>query len=252
MENRETAAGGVDREKEALLKELSEAVQLRDEFLSVASHELRTPIAVLNLRLETVLRQAKRLGPGSEKLTAGVEIAIRQTTRLSRLIDELLDVSRIASGHLKIQREEVDLSRMVGEVLARLHDLIERGGCSIELRAPTDVSGRWDRLRLEQVLVNLLTNAVKYGGPGPIEVSLAADETQAILTVRDHGPGIPAEQQARIFNRFVRAAPREVSSAGLGLGLYIAREIVEGHGGAIRVESRPGDGAAFVVEIPRG
>ena len=222
------------------------------ELLSVASHELRTPLAVLKLRLDSVLRQATRLGPGSEKLTAGVETAIRQTARLSQLIDELLDVSRIATGHLTIEREEVDLSRVVDDVLTRLRDFIERGGCAAELRAEPAVWGLWDRLRLEQSLVNLLTNAVKYGGPGPIEVSLSADHAndgEVRLAVRDHGPGIPAELQGRIFNRFVRAAPREVG--GLGLGLYITRQIVEAHGGRIHVESRPGEGAAFVVEIPR-
>jgi signal transduction histidine kinase len=219
------------------------------ELLSVASHELRTPLAVLKLRLDSVLRQARRLGPGTEKLTAGVETAIRQTGRLSQLIDELLDVSRIASGHLTIEREEVDLSRVVDDVLTRLRDFIERGGCAVDLRAEPSVWGLWDRLRLEQVLVNLLTNAVKYGGAGRIEVALSATEGEARLAVSDHGPGIPAEQQARIFNRFVRAAPREVG--GLGLGLYITREIVEAHGGRIHVESRPGEGATFVVELPR-
>jgi signal transduction histidine kinase len=251
MESSELAlsAADVDPEKEALLKHLSEAVQLRDDFLSVASHELRTPIAVLKLRLETVLRQAKKMGPETEKLTGGIEIAIRQTARLSRLIDELLDVSRIASGHLKIERDDVDLSRVVGDVLARLRDLVERGGCAVESLVEPGVSGRWDRLRLEQVLVNLVTNAVKYGGTGRIDVSLSADEERATLRVRDHGPGIPPEQQARIFNRFVRAAPGE--AGGLGLGLYIAREIIEGHGGTIHVDSRPGAGASFVVELPR-
>jgi signal transduction histidine kinase len=249
MENSEAAARAVDLEKEALLKHLGEAVRLRDEFLSVASHELRTPISVLKLRLETVLRQSRKLGPTAEKLTGGIETAIRQTARLSRLIDELLDVSRIASGHLRIERDEVDLSRIVEDVVARLRDFAGRGGCAVDLLVEPCVSGRWDRLRLEQVLVNLVTNAVKYGGPGRIEVSLSADMDRATLRVRDHGAGIAEELQTRIFNRFVRAAPGE--AGGLGLGLYIAREIIEGHGGAIRVESQPGDGATFVVELPR-
>jgi len=233
---------------ERLLVELRDALRMRDELLSVASHELRTPLAVLSLKLDSVLRAARRLGPDAAKLTSGVETAIRQTARLSRLIDELLDVSRIATGHLTIQPEDVDLARVVGDVVGRLRELIDRRGCSVHLHAPSSVTGHWDRLRLEQVLVNLVTNAVKYGGPGPIEITLSAGDLAARVDVRDHGPGIPLDQQAVIFNRFVRASR---DSRGLGLGLYISRQIVEAHGGTISVASPPGAGACFTVEIPR-
>lgn len=195
-----------------------------------------------------MLRQARNAGPAGEKLADGIEIAMRQSGRLTRLIDELLDVSRITSGRLTLELEDVNLSQLVPEVEERLRQMLERGGCSAELRIQPRVVGRWDRLRLEQVLVNLLTNAMKYGGHSPIEVSLHADERQATLAVRDRGPGIPEGEQQRIFERFARAAPRGVG--GLGLGLYITRQIVEAHGGRIRVESQPGKGAAFFVELP--
>jgi PAS domain S-box-containing protein len=237
-----------ERERERLLKELGDAMEARDEFLSVASHELRNPLNALNLKLDLILKQARNAGPAGEKLASGIEVALRQSGRLTRLIDELLDVSRITSGRLTLEREDVNLSQLVPEVEDRLRQMVERGGTTVELRVQPGVVGRWDRLRLEQVLVNLLTNAVKYGGRSPIEISLQADERQATLAVRDRGPGIPEAEQQRIFERFARAAPRGVG--GMGLGLYITRQIVEAHGGRIRIESQPGQGATFLVELP--
>ena len=237
-----------EEDREKLLRQLRDALEARDEFLSIASHELRTPITALNLKLELLLRELGRGDSDTRKLAARLEMATRQTRRLTRLVDELLDVSRIATGRLKLEHERVDLSLLTQDVLARHREVIDRGNCSVTVRVEPTVVGNWDRMRLEQVLVNLLTNAVKYGAGSPIEVELHADDHQAILIVRDHGPGISERDQRRIFERFARLAPRGVG--GLGLGLYIARTIVEAHRGRIRVESRQGQGATFVVELP--
>lgn len=218
------------------------------EFIAIASHELKNPLNVLSGELHILLNQARRGGAQGEQLVAGIDVAIRQTERLTHLLEQLLDVERITAGHLKLQLELVELSRLIPDVVERLRDTIEGGGCRVALHVQTGVAGRWDRLRLEQALVNLLTNAVKYGGRGLIEVSLETDTGQVTIVVRDHGSGIPPGQQSRIFERFVRAAPHGVG--GVGLGLYITRQIVEQHGGRIRVESQPGAGAAFYVSLP--
>lgn len=237
-----------ERDMERLLDELTHALRARDEFLSIASHELKTPLLALKLRLEQLFLQTRRkAGSEAESIASGLEVALRQTGRLSRLVDDLLDMSRIASGRLSLEREEVNLSDLVRDSVARLREVIERGGCSVSLNVQADVVGRWDRLRIEQVLANLITNAVKYGGT-PIEVSVEVDASMAMIVVRDHGPGILESDQQRIFEQFVRAAPK--GTGGLGLGLYITRQIVEAHGGAIRVESRPGAGATFFVTLP--
>jgi hypothetical protein len=236
-------------ERKRAERDLKDALQARDEFLSIASHELKTPLSALNLKLDLMLRQARRAGPEVKKIASGIELVVRQAGRLTRLIDELLDISRITSGQLKLEHEDVDLTRLIEDTVERLRETIDRGGGSITLDLQQAVVGRWDRLRVEQVLVNLLTNAVKYGGRGPIEVSLEADADRASMTVRDHGPGVPEKEQTRIFGRFVRAAPK--GTGGMGLGLYISRQIVEAHGGTIRIESQPGSGASFVVALPR-
>ncbi len=238
-----------ERENERLLDELTRALRARDEFLSVASHELQTPLAALKLKLEQIFLQVRRKAdPEGDGVAAGIEVALRQTGRISRLVDDLLDVSRIASGRLRLEREEVNLSALVTDSVTRLREFAERGGCSLALYVQPDVVGHWDRLRVEQVLANLVTNAVKYGGRSSIDVSVEANASEATIVVRDRGPGIRESDQQRIFEQFVRAAPR--GTGGLGLGLYITRQIVEAHGGQIRVESRAREGAAFIVTLP--
>jgi PAS domain S-box-containing protein len=235
-------------ESERLLERLSGALKSRDEFLSFASHELKTPITALSIKLDILLREVGRPGSDSGKIAAGLEVAARQTQRLTRLVDELLDVSRIMARPLKLEREEMNLSLLIQDVLTRLHEVIDRAECSVLRHVQPGVAGTWDRMRLEQVLENLLTNAAKYGAGSPIEVALRADGRWATLAVRDHGPGIPESEHGRIFDRFARMAPPGVG--GLGLGLYITKQIIEAHHGRIRVESRQGQGATFVVELP--
>ncbi|MFP2928798.1 ATP-binding protein [Pyxidicoccus sp. 3LG] len=233
-------------------RHLQEAIRARDEFLSVASHELKTPLTSLGLRLHAFGR-AIDTDPDSEMgKRYGREVAAmrRQVTRLAELIDGLLDVSRISTGRLKIHRESVDLVALVQEMVARFVPEAERAGCMLEFQPPaTPCVGSWDRLRLEQVVSNLLSNALKYGAEQPVHVHVEEEAGRARLWVRDEGIGISPEAHARIFQKFERAVS-ERHYGGLGLGLYVVRTLVEAMGGTIRVESQPGEGATFIVELP--
>ncbi|MCY1040816.1 ATP-binding protein [Corallococcus sp. bb12-1] len=228
-------------------KELLVAVRLRDDFLSVAGHELRTPLTTLQLQLHSLTRLAREVG--DERVQERVERARQQTQRLGTLTETLLDVVRIRAGRLELQVEECDLAAVVLEVVERSAEAVTRSGCQLRVLVEQPVWGHWDRSRLEQVMTNLLSNALKYGAGKPVEVVVKASRDRARLVLQDHGIGIPLDAQARIFDRFERAVPTS-SHGGLGLGLWIARQVVEAHGGILRVESEPGSGATFTVELP--
>jgi PAS domain S-box-containing protein len=241
-----------EEERARLLRESQEAVRVRDEFLSVASHELRTPLTPLSLKLHSLLRAAESLPGGTvpaTRVAADVHVAQRQVRKLTDLIRDLLDVSRLAHGKLSLNPEQVDLVALAREVTAGLAPEAERAGCAVEVHAARAVVGHWDRLRLEQVLTNLLTNAVKYGAGQPIQVDVRVDGDGAVLVVRDEGIGIEAEHLSRIFDKFERAVS-ERHYGGLGLGLYITQQVVQAMGGTIQVESHPGMGATFSVRLP--
>jgi PAS domain S-box-containing protein len=233
------------------LDEAKRAIGVRDQFLSIASHELRTPLTSLTLQLSSLsrlMRAGTLRDVPSEKLEGRLVRMEQQTARLASLIDELLDVSRISTGRLSIDHQPTDLVEIAREVLERLADEATAARCGLELRAPASLIGAWDRNRMDQVLTNLVDNAIKYAGGQPVEIEIERGAASARLAVRDRGPGVPEEEQERIFQQFERAAP--ASMAGLGLGLWIASRIVMAHGGTIEVESRPGGGASFVVELP--
>ncbi len=239
-------------EREQLYGEALAAVRARDDFLSVASHELRTPLSSLKLQLDLLLRPPRRAAtapalpePVSERLRA----AAGHVDRLSRLISELLDVSRITAGKLRLDLEQVDLSALCCDVVSRFHEDAARAGCEVTLIAAEKAPGKWDRLRLEQVVTNLLSNALKFGAGKPVEVTVQNQDPRRLLVVRDRGIGVPPEDVERIFQRFERTLSAR-RYAGLGLGLYIVRQIVHAHGGTIRVESQPGAGSTFTVELP--
>ena len=229
---------------------LREAVVLRDDFLSVASHELRTPLTALKLEVANLLRLA-RLDGGSERarLIAKVQKIDAQATRLRGLIDDLLDVSRLAAGQLDLDVAPVDLAGLTCEVGARYTSEAARVGSTLTVEATEAAIGHWDRDRLEQVVSNLISNAVKYGDGKPIDVTVRAEGGHAELTVRDHGLGIAPQDQERIFGRFERAASSG-NYGGIGLGLWTVKQIVWVFGGVVSVESAPGAGSVFTVELP--
>lgn len=224
------------------------AIQLRDEFLSVAGHELRTPLTALLLQAQSLARSSQEPSQG-ERAKQRAERLTRSAARLSKLVDELLDVTRITSGRLQLSPESLDLGELVSEVLQGASEQIERSRSPVRCSGGEGLRGAWDRHRLEQVVMNLLSNALKYGNEQPITITLTREDEQAVLRIRDHGIGISVEDQARIFGRFERAvSPRNFG--GLGLGLWIARQIVEAHGGTIEVWSVQGQGSEFTVRLP--
>jgi PAS domain S-box-containing protein len=224
------------------------AVQMRDEFLAVASHELRTPLSTLVLRLGLLERHAAK--GDLEQVQPSVRRAQDQAERIGNLVDRLLDVSQLASGRLKLDLTPCDLSEIVKEVTERLSEQASTAGSELRLSVSAGISARADKFRLEEALSNVISNAIKYGSGRPIDIQLKTRDAKAILTVQDRGIGIPAEDLSRIFGRFERTTVSR-NYGGLGLGLYIASQIVEQHGGTIRAENRSSGGTSFVIEMPR-
>ncbi len=228
----------------AAAEERRRAVDLREEFLAIASHELKTPITALKIRL-----QIARTATAEMVTRAAIDVAIAQVDRISRLVGHLLDLARIGRQlSLSLEPEPLDLGLLTGTIAERHREDLTRAGSALTLALADGVTGRWDALRLEQVLVNLLSNALRHAPGAPVAVSVSSEGGKARLVVRDAGPGIQPSDRERIFKRYERVS--HDGSPGLGLGLHIAREIVVAHGGEIRVEDAPGGGAAFVVELP--
>ncbi len=233
-----------------LFANAQEAIRVRDDFLSIASHELRTPLTALQAHLQGLLRSLQRELPPPATVETKIETALRQTRRLGKLVNELLDVSRITAGKLHLEREPFDLAELATELAERFREEAQRAGSELVVRAEHGATGRWDRNRIEQVLTNLLSNAIKYGAGEPVELDVKNTGATVCVSVYDRGIGISPEAQLRIFGRFERASS-ERHYGGLGLGLYITREIVAAHGGQILVKSAPGEGARFLVVLPR-
>jgi signal transduction histidine kinase len=247
------------REQQALLeklnaaqRELEHAVKMRDDFMSIVAHELRTPLNTLFLESQLRRMQLGRgnmAAFGAPQLEAMFARDDRQIRNMVRLIEDMLDVSRIRSGALSVRPVRTELSLLLQRVIDDLEQQAAAAGSAISLHAPQPVDGCWDEFRIEQVMVNLLTNALRYGGGKPVEVSLAPTGEGAHIEVRDHGIGISAEDQSRIFHQFERAGGGR-SADGLGLGLYITQQLVEAHGGRIGVASEPGRGSVFSLDLP--
>ena len=251
---RKRAEGALQRAREAAQRErqLKATLEARDRFLDIASHELKTPLTSLELQVASL----RRLGVtcpttplSEERVQSKCDVILRQVDRLKVLINGLIDVGRISSGHLHLSREPVELSSLVATVLARSAEAIERSGSEVAFHAPGPLVGSWDRSLVESVVAQLVSNALKFGEGKPVEVAVRVEARRAILTVRDHGIGISVEHQRRIFERFERAVS-ERHYGGFGVGLWVARQAIEAQGGRISVESSPGAGAEFAVELP--
>ena len=223
------------------------AVRMRDEFLAIASHELRTPLSTLVLRLGLLERHA--VSGDMAQVQSSVNRAKDQTDRMRRLVDRLLDVSQLASGRLKLDLAPNDLGRVVKEVVERFSDDASNAHCQLRLKVADGVKMPLDGFRLDEAIGNIISNAIKYGAGKPIDVEVKTTDHKAMVVVQDRGIGIPVEDLSRVFGRFERTAVSQ-NYGGLGLGLYIARQIIEQHEGSIRAENRSGGGARIVIELP--
>ena len=237
-------------EQKRLVAELQAALSARDEFLSASSHRLKTPLAALQLQVQAVLRAAGH--SGDERTLAQARAMERQVLRMATVIEQLVEVSRIQAGGVVLAREEVDLASLTREVAAMLEEAAAESRCALAVSAGGPVTGQWDRARLQLVVINLLSNAITYGTGKPVEVVVGAEGEVAALRVRDGGPGIAPEVAGAIFVKpFERDADSKQSLGGLGLGLWLAHQIVTAHGGTIAAASQPGEGTTLTMELPR-
>jgi PAS domain S-box-containing protein len=233
-------------ENARLYRRAREALSAREQFVSIAAHEIRGPITAMHLAVQSLRRSAQQ-GEADKALFGIIE---REDRRLARFVDELLDVSRARSGRMHFHLEPVDLGEITRDVTARFGAELARAGSSLTTTVEGPVVGSWDRSRLDQIVTNLLSNAIKFGRGEPIAIEVSGREGKARLVVRDRGIGIRAGMLERIFQPFERAVSAR-HYGGLGLGLYIVRTIVEGLGGTVRATSAPGQGATFQVELPQ-
>jgi len=243
---------GIAIENAFLFEEAQKAIQARDEFLSIASHELKTPITSLKLQLQLTKRSVQAGQgemPSPERFQRFLNVSMAQIDRLTRLVEDLLDVARIQAGKISFEFESADLSLLVQDVVERYQEPLLAAHCALSLRVEDGLMARVDRGRIEQVIVNLISNVIKYAPGMPVEIRLSRKQDWAILEVEDKGPGIKPDRLPRVFERFERAVSgRNIS--GLGLGLFITQRIVQNHGGKVAVESDFGRGTLFTVSLP--
>ncbi|AZZ37929.1 hypothetical protein CIK05_14335 [Bdellovibrio sp. qaytius] len=235
-----------------LFEASQEALRIRNEFISIASHELKTPLTSIKLQTQMTQMSVDRNDPlaySPERMKKFVSQVDRQANRLNTLIEDMLDVSRISLGKLALEKEPTSMNSLIQDSLEALADHIKQSGNEIILKLDTDVVAHVDRFRMEQVIINLLTNATKYGEGKPVTINLTKHGSEVSISVRDQGMGIAKEHQERIFARFERAVTAK-NISGLGLGLYISQQIVQAHRGNIIVQSAPNEGACFIVNLP--
>ena len=239
-------------ELRARVRELESELAIRDEFIIAAAHELRNPISPLVLQVQRLSAAARNAGAGTLAapwLVEQCELLNKRLGRFMSALNRILDVSRIHSGQIELVIEDgVDLSELTREVVAGFERELSASGSELTFALQAGVRGSWDRMRLEQIVSNLLSNAIRYGNSNPIRVEVSSTPEGARLLVRDRGVGIPEADQQRIFGRFERAHTR--NRAGFGVGLWIVKQLCEAMGGSVSVESSPGEGAIFCVLLP--
>ncbi len=232
--------------------ELESALEARDDFIATLGHELRNPISPIFMQLQHLLEVARERPERVDAvwLTPRLESCLSRWQRFLGTLDRILDVSRISAGRVDLELERVELGELVRDLCAGMERQAASARAPLRFRAEAAVVGTWDRVRLEQIASNLLSNAIRYGAGKPIDVVVDSDASVARLVVRDGGIGIPAEEQENIFLKFDRAGARQ--AGGFGVGLWIVRKLCLAMNGDVRVESRPGDGATFTVTLPKG
>lgn len=233
-------------------EELDRAMKARDQFFQIAGHELKTPLTCLQLQLQVNQWDVQNAYPEAftpEKIEANLFKQQQHLNRITRLIDHILDESRISEKRFFMQFEKFNLNDMVKDVLDQFRVTAQAASVEVILISSENIEGTWDRFHLEQVLLNLLMNAIRYGNKGPISVKLSKDKENMFLSVRDKGIGIKPEDQTRIFERFERVSLDD-DIRGIGLGLFISKNIVQAHNGEIQVQSELGQGSEFTVVLP--
>ncbi len=229
-----------------------EAILARDEFLSIASHELKTPLTAITLRIQSTLDSTLNQSLANfsgEKLVESLTVAQEQTNRLQKLIKDLLNFSLITRGKLELELTNGDLNEIVKSSLDRFQDHLMLAGCNLNFKSSGKIEGLWDQVRLDQAISNLLTNAIKYGNSNPIEVENGKEGNVAKIIISDHGVGIDPKKQKFIFDKFKRGTT-DGRYQGLGVGLFIVKQIIEAHGGKVSVKSVLGKGSKFTIDLP--
>lgn len=242
----------IEQERALLIQKLQEAIRSRDDFLMLASHELNTPLTSLSLQFHMIQKAAQQQGADSEAYSIKrklLDTFQHQVERLNKLIGSMLDVAGIHSGNLPLNFKPTQFSELVQQVINDYRGQFQEAGCPLDVNLEPNIMIECDTFRIEQAVVNLLTNALRYGCVGPVHIVLKKTEKTALFSVQDIGPGVPKEHQERIFQRFGRVEGIH-DQGGLGLGLYISKEFIEAHNGKITIESEPGSGTTFTIELP--
>lgn len=244
-----TTSPNAERDKDELLEELRSAVAARDEFIAIAAHELRNPMTPMVAQVQLLRSRAEREN-ASEAIKKGLDTLQLAVDHYLRRATTLLEISRLNTGNLRLLPTRTDLSRLIRECCRRHEQLAAYAGCSLGVHTPPSVQGNWDELAIEQILDNLVSNALRYGDGKPIRIELEATASDVEIRVADRGIGIAPDDRARIFDRFERAVPRG-GSGGFGIGLWLANQLALAHGGSIDVRSEVGQGSTFTVRLPR-